>query len=159
MTVHYVYYCLRKVHTTSTLSHQSVFNRISTLTAEKAKLQKKKTTKVTHLVAASVNMISRGRDLFRSQKQRRETFTPPVCSPISDYNPSLSQVLVNQEGAFQGTRSRVAIPYDYGQYSSSTRAVSPTLLRSLFQWLDDEEEASRYASSVTISSVWTGLVC
>ena len=31
-------------------------------------------------------------------------------------------------------------------------------LRNLFQWSDDEEEASGYASSATISSVWTGLV-
>jgi len=64
---------------------------------------------------------------------------------------------MNQEGAFQGTRSRIAIPYDYGQPSSSTGVVSPTSLRNLFQWSDDEE-ASEYASSATISSVWTGLV-
>jgi len=64
---------------------------------------------------------------------------------------------VNQEGAFQGTRSKVAITYDYGHPSSSAGVVSPTPLRKLFQWSDDEE-ASRYASSATISSVRTGLV-
>jgi len=31
-------------------------------------------------------------------------------------------------------------------------------LRNLFQWSDDEEEASRYASSITISSVRKSLV-
>jgi len=36
--------------------------------------------------------------------------------------------------------------------------MSPALLRNLFQWSDDEEEASGYASSATISSVRTGLV-
>jgi len=60
--------------------------------------------------------------------------------------------------AFQGTHSRVAIPYDYAQPSSSTAVVSPIPLRNLFQWPDDEEEASGYASSAIISSVWTGLV-
>jgi len=63
-----------------------------------------------------------------------------------------------QEGAFQGTRSKVAKPYNYGQPSSSTRAVSPAPLRSLFHWLDDKEEASGYGSSSTISSVRTWLV-
>ena len=103
-------------------------------------------------------MISGERDLFRSRRRKRGTFTPLASSPDSDYNPNLSQVLVNQEGAFQGTRSRVAIPYDYGQYSSSTGVMSPILLRNLFQWLDDEEEASGYASFATISSVWKSLV-
>jgi len=69
----------------------------------------------------------------------------------------LESVLVNQEGAFQGTRSKVAIPYDYGQPSSSTGAVSPTPLRSFFPWSDDEE-ASGSPSSATISLVRTGLV-
>ena len=70
----------------------------------------------------------------------------------------MSQVLLNQEGAFKGTRSRVAIPYDYGQSFSSTEVVSLTTLRNLFQWSDDKEKASRYASSATISSMRTGLV-
>ena len=36
--------------------------------------------------------------------------------------------------------------------------MSPKPLRGLFQWTDDEEEASRYASSATVSSVQTGRV-
>ena len=50
----------------------------------------------------------------------------------------------------------VAIPCDYGQPSASTGAISPELLRSLFQWSDEEGEANDYASSVTVSSVQTG---
>jgi len=73
-----------------------------------------------------------------------------------DYNPCLGQVLVGQESAFRGTRFRVAIPYKYEQPSSSTGVVSPESLKSLFQWSDDEGEASGYASSATVSSVQTG---
>ena len=65
---------------------------------------------------------------------------------------------MEQEGAFQYTRSRVAISYSYGQPSFSKGAVSLAPLRNLFQWFDDEEEASGYASSATISSVRTELV-
>jgi len=36
--------------------------------------------------------------------------------------------------------------------------VSTAPLRNLFQWSDDEKEASEFASSATISSVRTGLV-
>ena len=36
--------------------------------------------------------------------------------------------------------------------------MSPTPLRNLFQWPDDEEEAIKNSSSATISSVQTGLV-
>ena len=35
---------------------------------------------------------------------------PPFSSPESDYSPVLGQALVEQEGAFQGTRSRAGIP-------------------------------------------------
>jgi len=98
--VHSVHCFLEKVQTAATPSHRSVFDRILAQTAEKAKPQKKKATKVTYLAATSVNMISRGRDLFQSQRRRRETFTPPASSPGSDYSPDLSQVLVNQEGVF-----------------------------------------------------------
>jgi len=52
-----------------------------------------------HLAAASVNMISRGRDLFRSRWRRGGTFTPPARFLDSDYNPSSNQVLVEQESA------------------------------------------------------------
>ena len=65
---------------------------------------------------------------------------------------------MEQEGGFQGTCSKVAISYNYGHPSSSTGAVSPALLWHLFQWFDDEEEISGYASSATISSVRTWLV-
>ena len=34
---------------------------------------------------------------------------PPYSSLDSDYNLGLGQILVEQEGAFRGTRSRVAI--------------------------------------------------
>jgi len=36
--------------------------------------------------------------------------------------------------------------------------ISLELLKSLFQWSDDEGEASGYASSATVSSVQTGRV-
>ena len=65
---------------------------------------------------------------------------------------------MNQEGVFQDTRFRVAIPYNYRQPSSSTGAMLSKLLRSLFQWSDDEEEANVYASFVTVSSEQTGFV-
>ena len=81
------------------------------------------------------------------------TFNPPTSSPDSDRSPGLSQVLVDQEGACQGTRCRVEILYNYGQPSSSTRAVSPAPLRNIFQWSDDEGEASGYASTATISLI------
>ena len=45
------------------------------------------------------------------------------------------------------------IPYNYGQPSSLTGVISPEPSKSLFQWSDDEGEASGYASSVAVSSV------
>jgi len=77
-------------------------------------------------------MISRGKDLFRSRRRRRGAYTPLASSLDSDYSPGLNQILVEQEGAFQGTRSRVAILYSYGQPSSSPGAVSLAPLRNLF---------------------------
>jgi len=59
-------------------------------------------------------MISIGRDLLRSERRRQEVYTLSVSSLDSDYNPDLGQVLVEQEGAFQGTRFRVAMLYNYG---------------------------------------------
>ena len=61
--------------------------------------------------------------------------------------PGLGQVLVEQKGTFQCT-----IPCNHGQPSSS-EAMLPEPLRHQFQWSDDEEEASGYASSATINSV------
>jgi len=65
---------------------------------------------------------------------------------------------VESEGVFSGTRSRVAIPYNYGQSSSSTGAISSEPSRNLSQWLDDEGEASGYASSATVSSEQIGFM-
>ena len=81
--------------------------------------------------------------------------TSSVSSPDPDYSPDLSQVLIEPEGAFRGTRSRVAIPYNYEQSSSFTRAMSLEPLRSFFQWSDDEGKTSGYAFSATISSKQT----
>jgi len=58
----------------------------------------------------------------------------------------------------EGTRSGVAIHYNYGQPSSSIGVVSLAPLRHFFQWSDDEEEVSGYNSSATVSSVRTTLV-
>ena len=63
MIVHSIHCCPGKIQIAATPSLRSVFDRISAQTAEKAKPQKKKATKVTYLAATSVNMISRGRDL------------------------------------------------------------------------------------------------
>ena len=94
-----------------------------------------------HLAAASVNMIGKGRDLLRFHKRRQVVYTPSFSSPDLDYNPGLGQVLVEQEGVFQGTRSRIVKPYNYGQPSSS-EVMFPELLKYHFQWFNDEEEAS-----------------
>ena len=48
--------------------------------------------------------------------------------------------------------------YNYEQLSSSTGVMSLEPLKSLFQWSDDEGEASGYAASLTVSSVQTGRV-
>jgi len=81
-----------------------------------------------------------------------------ISSPDPDYSLGLCQVLIELEDAFGGTRFRVAISYNYGQPFSFTRAMSLELLRSLFQWSDDEEEASGYASSAIVSSEQIGTV-
>jgi len=152
VTVHFVHCCLRAISITSPLSQQSVSNRLSVQTSEKPKSQKKKTVKVPHLATASVNMIRRGRDLLRFCRSRQEVRTLSFSSPDSNY-----KVLVEQEGGFQGTRSRVAIPYNYGQPSSS-ESMLPKPLRHYFQWSNDEEESSGYAFSTPISSVQAGFV-
>jgi len=65
---------------------------------------------------------------------------------------------VHEEGVFRNARSRVAIPYNYEQPSSSTTVTSPEPMRRLFQWSDEEDEDSGYASSATVSSVRTDRV-
>ena len=100
MTVHSVHCCLGTIPIVSPSSQRPVFNWLSTRTSEKSESRKKKSTKVVHIAATSVNMINKERDLFLSQRRRRGTFTPPASSPDPDYSPDLSQVLVDQEGAF-----------------------------------------------------------
>ena len=96
-------------------------------------------------------MIGRGHEPLRSRRGRRDANSLLFTSPDPDYSPDLGQVLVREEGVFRGTRSRVAIPYNYEQPSSSTGVISPEPLKSLFQWSDDEEEASGYASSAIVA--------
>ena len=107
---------------------------------------------------ASINVIGRGREPLKSRRGQCDANSPSFSSPDPDYSPDLGQVLVGKEGVFWGTRSWVAIPYNYEQPSSSTGVISPEPFKSLFQWSDDEEEASRYASSTMVSSVQTGRV-
>jgi len=90
---------------------------------------------------------------MRSRRGRQGVRASSVSSPDPDYNPGLSQILIELEGAFRGTRSTVAIPYNYEH--SSIGATLPEPLRSCFQWLDEKEEANSYASSVTVSSEQT----
>jgi len=61
---------------------------------QETRSQKKNVTEVSHLIAPSSNMISRGRDVFHSRKQTQGTFTPLASSSDSDYSPGLSQVVV-----------------------------------------------------------------
>jgi len=93
---------------------------------------RKRKAKKPHIVAASVNMTGRGKDSMQSRKEIQGVRALSFSSPDFDYSPGLSQVLVEPEGAFRGTRSWVAIPYNYGQSSSSTGAMSLEPLRSLF---------------------------
>jgi len=65
---------------------------------------------------------------------------------------------VHEEGVFQNTRSRVAIPYNYEQPSFSTVVTSQELMKGLFQLFDKEDEDSGYASSATVSLVRTDRV-
>ena len=44
-------------------------------------------------------------------------------SPDFDYNPDLRQILIGRGGAFQGTRSRISIPFNYDQRSPSGGAL------------------------------------
>ena len=70
--VHSIHYCLGTMPITFPPNQQSVFNQLSARTSEKPKSRKKKATKVIHLAAASVNIISRGRDLFWSNEEDKE---------------------------------------------------------------------------------------
>ena len=87
----------------------------------------------------------------QSRRRRQGVAHAPKNSSDSDYSPGLSQILLNQDGAFQGTHSRVAIPFNYGP--TLLGSPLPGLLRNIFQWSDNDEEASGYASTSIISSV------
>jgi len=103
-------------------------------------------------------MIERGREPLRGRRGQRDANSPSFSSPDLNYSPNLGQVLIEEEGVFRSTRSRVTIPYNYEHPSSSTGVISPEPLKSLFQWFDDEGEASGYASSATVSSIQMGRV-
>ena len=68
-------------------------------------------------------------------------------SSDSDYNPGENQVPVGRDGIFRSTRSKIAIPFKYDQSSPVSGS-----LRSMFQWPDEEDDGTGYASSGTISS-------
>ena len=100
VTMHSVHCCLGLFPIASPPTQQLVFNRLSIQIFKRSKSQRKKAIKVSHLTAASVNMISRGRDLLQSQRRKWEVHTSSVSSPHFDYSPGLGQILVEQEGAF-----------------------------------------------------------
>jgi len=120
--------------------------------------QKEQSRNLSDLPSASINTIGRGRELLRGRWGWHDANSPSFSSPDPDYSLDLGQILVEEEGVFRSTRSRVAKPYNYEQPSSSIEVISPESLKSLFQWSDDEGEASGYASSATVSSVRTGRV-
>ena len=134
VTVHSVHCCLGSIPTKlgeglndHAPQRQSVFDRLSKTTKRKKSL-KKNPSKDSEFCVASINMTSRGKPRPR---RRQGVVIAPEDSSDSDYSPGLSQILINRDGAFQGTRSRVAIPFDYGQ--SITGSPSPGSLRSIFQ--------------------------
>ena len=64
--------------------------------------------------------------------------------------------MVNAEGAFHGTHSRVAIPFNYDQSSPQQEVpCRQNHWRIFFHWSDDKGEANSYTSSATISYVQT----
>ena len=72
-------------------------------------------------------------DRSGGRRGRQDADSSPFSSSDSYYIPGLSQVLVGQEGVFQGTRSRVAILYNYEQSSSSIGVISPEPSKIIFQ--------------------------
>ena len=119
MIFHSTKCCLGPIHTTKKLS---VFDQLSAQTSKEPRTRRKRKTKKSHLTAASVNMTSR-RDPTRSRRGRQGVRASSVSFPNPDYRSGLSQVLIEPEGAFRDTRSRVAMPYNYEQPSSFTRVV------------------------------------
>jgi len=149
--VHYVHCCLRLIPRTSPLRQQSVFNRLSVQIFEMPKSRKKKTVKLPHLATASINMIGRGRDFVWSRRKRHRVHTHLILQILTI---ALPQVELNQWVPLKA----LTIPYNYGQPSTSMGVMSTESLRSPFQWSDDEEEASGYASSATVRSIQTRFV-
>jgi len=153
VTVHSVYCQLGPIPA-SPPNRRSVFDRLS----EQAPVKHHKrnvSQDLLDLPSASVNMIGRGRAPYRGGRVSYAPHSPSSSSPDSDYSPGLRQVLVHEEGVFRNTRSRVVIPYRYEQPSSSTTVTSPEPMRQLFQWSDEEDEDSGYASSAIVSSIRT----
>jgi len=120
---------------------QSVFDWLS-IWAPVKHHKKGKSQNLPALPSVSINMIGRGCEPLKSRRGLRDANSPSFSSLDLDYSPGLGQVLVWEEGVFRGTRSRAAILYNYEQPSSSTGMISPELLRSSFQWSDDEGEAA-----------------
>jgi hypothetical protein len=116
---------------------RSVFSRLTIdpqlATARGPKRRKSlrnKSSRVPDTPEATVKMTSRGEG--RQQRPRRRSQGVALPSPNSldsDYNPGLAQILLNQDGTFRGTRSRVAIPFDYGL--SPSRSPLSGLLRNM----------------------------
>jgi len=103
-------------------------------------------------------MIRRGREPRWGRRATHDANSSPYSSPDLNYSAGFGEVLVHEEGAFRNTRFRVAIPYNYEQSSFSTAVISQELMKGLFQWSDEEDEDSGYASSATVSSVQTDRV-
>ena len=110
---------------------QSVFDRLSVRAPVKHH-KRSISRNLPDLPSTSVNMIGRGREPCRNRRMPRGANSPSFSSPDLDYSPGLGQVLVEEEGVFRNTRSRVAIPYSYAQPSSVTGVTSPELMRRLF---------------------------
>ena len=112
VTVHSARCRLRPIIATSPC-RRSVFDRLSV----HVPMKHRKRSISRDLPSASVNMTGKGRELRMDRQASDDT---PYSSPDPDYSPGLGEVLVHEEGAFRNTRSRVAIPYNYEQPSSST---------------------------------------
>ena len=109
-----------------------VFDRLSV----QAPVKHHKRSVSRDLLSVFVNMTERGRELRRGRQASHDT---PYSFSDPNYSPGLGEVLVHEEGVFQNTRSRVAIPYSYEQPSSSTAVASPEPKRKSVQWSDEED--------------------
>jgi len=117
VTVHSAQCRLRPILATPPC-RQSVFDRLSV----RVPIKHHKRSISRDPASASVNMTGRGREPRRGSRTSDDT---PCNSQDSDYSPGLGEVLVREEGVFRNTRSRVAIPYNYEQSSSSMTMTLP----------------------------------